>query len=318
MLDRLETIDWARDSLKRKGYKLLSEPKIVRSMPWSTVIFFQTSGRSVYLKCMLKDFAYEPAVIDFFNKHNFQNVPSIIAIDKIEGSFLMQDAGEPLRPILQERYDVSMSCLVLETYAKLQINCIPLVDSLIQIGIRDCRLACLPDLYRQFILNKDLLLSDGLTDQDIARLQTLSETFTHMCVQLATCGIPETVEHGDFHDNNVLINEDQITIHDCGDAAITHPIFSISSFLNSTERHHYLNPLAKECRVMRDCYLDQWGDYASKDLLATAFRVAYRLRPFLFALSFARIKTCPEIDSFPEYNGYLAESMRTLISNMVE
>ena len=52
--------------------------------------------------------------------------------------------------------------------------------------------------------------------------------------------------------------------------------------------------------------------------LIKAFQIADNLKSFIFTLSFLLIKFCPGIDAFPKYKGYLAGSIRSLISNLEE
>lgn len=314
----MKAIEWANKVLKEKGYLIVAQPQVVRSMPWSTVMSFSTSQGTVYFKSMAKNFAYEGALLAFLNQLNIDSLPSVIAINSEEHCFLMNDAGLVLRHILKENYDVALSRLVLQAYAKLQIECIPMATSLISIGAMDCRLRFLPKLYEKFFSNDEFLLSEGLSSDEIEQLKNLSTLFAKLCQELADFGIPETLEHGDFHDNNVLIKDGKITINDFGDAIISHPFFSVASFLNSGERHHHLNPLGEKYIALRSQYLRAWDAYATSDKLIKAFHLAYRIRPFVWALSFVRVKSCDGIENYPEYKDYLAESLRTLINNMLE
>jgi hypothetical protein len=248
---------WAQDILSQHRYKLLEEPQIVRTMPWSTVISFRTSQDFVYLKCMAKEFAYEATLLEFLNKQKFLGLPNVIAINNVDGSFLMHDAGEPLRLTLTKNYDISIVCNVLRSYAKLQIDCINLTDSLIKRGAKDCRLVKLPRLYQKFLSKKQLLIFDGLTLDEIEILQNLSGVFESLCQTLGSFNIPETLEHGDFHDNNILLNKDKITINDFGDSTVSHPFFSIALLLNSSKRQYNFSDFDKTYIILRDCYLQE-------------------------------------------------------------
>ena len=135
--------------IRQHRYKLLGEPQIVRTMPWSTVISFRTSGDFVYLKCMAKEFAYEAALLEFLNKQKFLDLPNVIATNNVDGSFLMHDAGEPLRLTLTRNYDISIVCNALRSYAKLQIDCMNLTEPLIKRGASDWRLINLPQLFQK-------------------------------------------------------------------------------------------------------------------------------------------------------------------------
>lgn len=309
---------WAQDILRQHRYKLLGEPQIVRTMPWSTVISFRTSGDFVYLKCMAKEFAYEAALLEFLNKQKFLDLPNVIATNNVDGSFLMHDAGEPLRLTLTRNYDISIVCNALRSYAKLQIDCMNLTEPLIKRGASDWRLINLPQLYQKFLLKKQFLIFDGLTLDEIEILQNLSGVFESLCQTLGSFNIPETLEHGDFHDNNILLNKDKITINDFGDSTISYPFFSIALFLNSSKRHYNSSQFDKAYVILRDCYLQEWESYADKDILLQAFEIALLLQPFVWSLNLSRVESCTGPEGFPELRGHVAEQLRILISSMTE
>jgi hypothetical protein len=129
---------WAQNILQHYKYQILGEPQIIRTMPWSTVISFQTLTEVLYLKLMAKEFIYEASLLEFLHKHNFTDLPNIIATNNADGSFVMKYAGNPLRHRLKKSYDISIVCNTLKSYAKLQINCISHTTSLIKIGVGDC------------------------------------------------------------------------------------------------------------------------------------------------------------------------------------
>lgn len=313
---KTQQILWAESYLKSKGYSLLGKASVVRTMPWSEVVCLQTSEGLVFLKSMAQTFAYEAEVLGFLNTLRIEGIPTLIAANDQTFCFLMKDAGIPLRHILKQKWDGTFGCRALTLYAKLQITCISNVDALLPTGMMDYRLACLPELYRQFVLNQDLLIAEGLTLQEIKTLQELRGEFAQACSHLAAFGIPETLEHGDFHDNNILIKGEEITINDFGDAVVAHPFFSLASFLDSQQRHYNLMPFDPGYLAFQDCYLQEWELYAAKSKLIEALAVAALLRPFVWGLCFARVKACPGIENLPEYRGLLAASLRTLIKNL--
>ena len=308
-------VKWAEDYLKINGYKILNEPQIMRDMPWSCVTKIDTSKGCIFLKSMAKDFSIEPNVLSFLSRHITQKVPDIIASNKDLSCFLMKDCGVPLRTILKENFNAGLYCKTLEIYADIQIKTIPYVDKLLMRGVNDWRLKNLPQLYNDFIKQKEMLLPDGLMSSEIDVLECLTPKLQILCERLASYTIPETIEHGDFHDNNILIQGDRITINDWGDTSIAHPFFSIVSVLDSAKRNHQLDD--QVCLSLQKMYLAQWKDYGTEDNLQEAFVLAQIIKHFTFALSFARIKSCDGIELFPEYNGYVANSLRGFIKNVM-
>jgi Ser/Thr protein kinase RdoA (MazF antagonist) len=49
-----------------------------------------------------------------------------------------------------------------------------------------------------------------------------------MAEELASYGVPETLQHDDLHDGQVFIRDDRQLILDWGDAVISHPFFTLS------------------------------------------------------------------------------------------
>lgn len=298
-------IKWAENELAKIGCTLLETPKIIRSMPWSTVLCFQTSQGKIYLKSMAQYFTYEPALLSFLTQQGVPHLPTILAIHQDNHCFLMKDAGEPLLPILKAHYDVSMIKQALKTYAGLQLKCIPFIDRLIDIGVMDFRLKKLPTLFELFLEDSEL----GFKLEDLESLRKSKKALENMCQTLDAIGIPETLEQGDFTDDNMLIKNNEIIFNDFGDAMISHPFFSIVAFLNSTQNEHHLNPSSQNYLSLRDVYLSEWKDYASHDKLLQAFEIANTLIPFVWALALKRIKSCPGIEA-AEYNFYVEKVLK--------
>lgn len=310
-------IQWAKDYLSANGYKILVEPQIMRNMLWSCVIKFDTSKGRIFLKLMTKDFSIEPKILSFLSAYITQKAPNIIALNQDLSCFLMHDYGTPLRLILKESFNLELYCKALEIYADIQIKTISYVDELLLMNVNDWRLKNLPQLYNDFIKQKEMLLADGLMSFEFDVLNNLTPKLEILCERLAAYKIPETIEHGDFHDNNILIQGDEIIINDWGDTSIAHPFFSIVSVLESAKRNHQLQESDQFYLNLRNTYLAQWKNYETEDKLLEAFKVAQKIRYFIFALSFSRIQLCEGIDLFPAYKGYVTTSLRDFIKNVM-
>ncbi len=231
MVHSSEIFSWAQNCLEDFGCQEYSRPQMIRSVPWSTVHCFETSKGRIFLKSMASPFAIEPALLRFLFENITQNIPFVIAVNYELRCFLMKDAGVCLRNILKEKFDVRYFGEIFETYADIQIACIPYVDKLIEMGVNDWRLKNLPTLYQNFMNQESLLKADGMLVSEIEVLKKFVPRFQSLCEKLSNFSIPETLEHGDFHDNNVLIKDSLITVNDWGDASISHPFFLLSLFL---------------------------------------------------------------------------------------
>jgi len=170
----------------------------------------------------------------------------------------MLDAGEPLRPLLQKGYDLPLVLDVIERYTHIQLGLIAHVEELISFGVLDWRLSSLPKLYLELLGQQDTLIRDGLSRDDIEDLLNMYPYVVKLCEALSTYEIPATIEHGDFHDNNVLVGQSNPIINDWGDAVITHPFFSLTSWVSSMRRNHLIDQENFYYSAILDHYLQHW------------------------------------------------------------
>ena len=310
-------IQWAETVLRTKGMLLLDVPKLIRDMPWSRVEQLTTKQGHIYLKQMAPLFAIEGRLISYLSVHITNRVPTLLAIDEEARCFLMFDAGKPLRELLQMQYQILLACEVLICYATIQQQCIPHIDKLFSLGITDWRLQHLPALYESLIAQESMLIEDGLTKEELAQLRSLQPTLRDLCMKLATLDIPETIEHGDFHDNNVLVDDKCITVNDWGDSTITHPFFSCVSWLESAKRNHGFDERHVYYQQQLIAYLSTWQNFGNLPDLHAAFQLAKRIRPVVFAMSFSRINACKGIENYPQYRGYIAEALQIFMKQNV-
>ncbi len=314
----LTVIAWTKKQLIALGYKIIDDPIVVRDMPWSKVSLFKTSKGSVYLKQMAAPFVIEPKILQFMHENFSTAVTEVIAVNDQLSCFLMKDAGHVFRDIQKQNFQTQLFCNALKTHAKIQSASIPFVESFILMGVNDWRLKKLPDLYREFVAKEHLLEAARLSKYEIEILQKLSLQTQILCEQLSAYNIPETIEHNDFHDNNVLLQDDCITINDWGDACVSHPFFSLATALNSAKRNHDLQRTDSRYLQAQNAYLEIWLDYGTIDELREAFLIAEKLSYFQFALSFSRIRSCTSVEEFSLYSGYMAEALRDFLHTVQE
>lgn len=313
-----QIIDWTKQQLAVNGYAITENPKIVREMPWSKVSCFRTPKGSVYLKQMIAPFTIEPKILQFLFKYVSNAVTEVIAVNEKLSCFLMKDAGQVLRDMQKQIFQKQLFYRALKICAEIQISSISHIDSFIAMGIDDWRLAKLSKLYQEFMSREEILKADGLNNWEIEILQKLSPEVQILCEQLSTYGIPETIEHADFQDNNILIQGNHITISDWGDTCISHPFFSLASALNSAKRNHNLKKTDERYLQAQHAYLENWLPYGTIDKLYKAFIIAEKLRYFQFALSFSRIHLCIIADTINPYYGYMAEALRHFLLTIRE
>lgn len=307
--------DWALKILNEDAYNITADkPLTIRNMPWSQVDVISTKQGSVFLKSMAKPFSKEALLINYLSRHiTHPKVPKIIAFNQPLQCFLMQNAGAPLRNLLKTTFDAHLAKRALKYCAELQIAAIPHINSLLALGLPDWRLSVLPKHYKELIQNPALLQQDGLSANEIKQLQQLYDPFKNLCQSLSDLSILETLEHGDFHDNNILIENRSLTINDWADASITHPFFSCVSWFESACRHHHLNTNHSSYNKLLQVYLKPWLAFHNEEKLRQALKMAWKIRPIIFVLNFRRINQCSGIESYPEYQGYIKEALQKFI-----
>ncbi len=270
-------IKWGRDVLLSLGYVLENElPQTVQETLWSHVVRFDTSKGYIYLKQTPELIALEPMITQMLNDEFHAAVPEIIAHNEKLHCFLMKDVGRPLREILKKNFDTTLLCRAIEKFTSLQHAVVDHVDVFLDMGVPDWRLDRLPDLYKQLLSEKEILIADGLSESYIATLESLIPEVTHYCEILSAYPIKQTIVQCDFHDNNILVDEktQEITFIDLGEVVISHPFFSLVGCLWQAKRHHGLTDEDDTYSQLIEACLKNYMNIESEKHLIHAFATA--------------------------------------------
>ena len=248
-----EVVQWAYQVLASHGYTVISEtPERVLDTPWSQIVRFATSHGFVYLKQTPASLALEAPIIQALRTQFDASVPIVIAHSPELHCFLMQDAGCSLREILKQHFDTDLLCKAINQFTALQLVIADHVDVLLDVGVPDWRLDKLPDLYWALLVEKEILIEDGLSEIEVIQLRALFPTVCNLCEKLSNYSIQETMVQPDFNDNNTLIGarNECITIIDLGEIVIAHPFFALVNCLQQIKKHHGLTENNKPYRAM--------------------------------------------------------------------
>ncbi|KTD74951.1 phosphotransferase [Legionella waltersii] len=252
-------IKWAIVTLSHMGYRLKKiRYEIVQETAWSQVYRFHTNQGLVYLKKVPPALSLEPDVIQLLDKQFHGHVPHILAQNKEQHCFLMQDAGVPLHDYFKQGYNAEVLIETMQHYSELQLCTADNIECFFNLGVPDWRLQRLPNLYRELLNEEQLLLGDGITANELELLKGLDKKIQTICDQLAQYNIPDTFGHADFHDKNILVNPSthQTTLIDLGEVVITHPFFSlVNCIYRSTEP--FKLPSSQYRQLMEACFR-QW------------------------------------------------------------
>src|SRR6185436_16569759 len=155
----------------------------------------------------------------------------------------------------------------------------------------------------------------GLSSDEFQQIQNLTSRFEQICADLSAFGIPNSLNHGDFHDGNVLLKNGRITFFDWGDASVTHPFVSLRTFFVSIEISLKLDDYAftPEMSGLLDRYLEPWQAFTTKDALMSAYRYSKPVASIVTALSW--YQTISRLDGSlrDQYSGIVPEVLREFL-----
>ncbi len=308
--------DWIRSEAKQNSIQLTGEIEQPHAYAWSTVMHVPTNEGSLFFKATAQETVYESALTKKLAGWYPECMPEFIAVDTERGWMLMRDGGEQLRASIRPTQDIKPWEPVIMRYAELQIGLAEYkhIPEILTLGIPDHRLAMLPALYKELLTDETSLMIDqekGLTSSEFQQLQNLNPRFEQICTDLAAFGIPESLNHGDFHDGNILLKNGRITFFDWGDASVTHPFVSLRTFFVSIEIALKLDDYSftPEMAALLSLYLKPWQKFASEDDL----RIAYRLSKPVAAI----VKTLAWHKTISRLDGSLREEYAWIVPEVL-
>jgi hypothetical protein len=98
--------------------------------------------------------------------------------------------------------------------------------------------------------------------------------------------LPDTLEHGDLHGDNIALTPSGFVYFDWSDACLAQPFTCLTTFLERV-REDWLAPLT-------DAYLDEWRGFASAEVLRRAQRLSQPIGAAHLAVSYHRILAATE------------------------
>jgi hypothetical protein len=239
--------------------------ELVHDRPWSRVWTVPLAGGdAAWLKACAPVQRFEPVLTASLHRRWPDRVVEVLAHDAEHAWLLLADGGTPVGAF-GNAPDAWAAALPL--YAEIQRGEVGRVPEHLAAGVTDRRLALLPALYED-MLARDL----PLDPEELAALAHAAPEFERRCSELASRGLPETVQHGDLHLANVYARGDRMLILDWGDTSIAHPFFSLARGPDEWPAD------------LLSAYLEPWGP-GYEETLALALQVG----AFAHAFGFLRL-----------------------------
>lgn len=231
-----------------------------------------TSIGDVWFKANIPALAHELTVVALLAARRPESVPVLLAADHGRGWMLTGDGGTQLRGIVERERDLGRWLEVLPRYAELQIGATPDVPSFLAGKVPDRRLTSLPRRFGELLDRVD-----GLATEERRQLRLLQPRVAELCDHLAALGVPETIQHDDPHDGQVLVRDDAVVFFDWGDSCVSHPFFTMSVTLEGVIAWGVDDVDGSvELRPFRDAYLEPFTAFASRGALDAALDSALR------------------------------------------
>ena len=208
---------WADEALRSIGRARTSAATQVRTWNLSSLWRLPTAHGAAWLKVVPPFFAHEGAIL---RRLDPAVVPPLLAAD---GPRVLLDEvpGHDL-------YDAphALQLLMVELLVGLQAQWLDRVPELESLGLPDWRAEPFGRL-ADAVFNRT---ADQLDPDTRRRCETLIDALPARFAELAACGVPDTLVHGDFHTGNLVGDDHHLTLLDWGDCGIGNPLLDRAAF----------------------------------------------------------------------------------------
>ncbi|CZG38532.1 Uncharacterised protein [Legionella pneumophila] len=314
----IHLFNWLTKQLNNGNSSELKTNTVVDT-PWSTVIKVELGLNCYYLKQTPSDLFIEPDVINFIQmKIPNAPVPEILSINGGLDCFIMNSCGDiSLRTKFNGSIDAELLIRGIKAFIKIQRSCENFIEEAITIGLPDWRIHRYPELYVELLERENLLLEEGLNQDEINKLIELVPTIESICNWFSRYKIKDTLVNCDFNENNMIINEatKKISIVDWGESVISHPFFTLAGHLRNTARRYKLDlngPILTSIKQTCLCY---WSDVANANEIHEIYQNIERLFPIYHALAIYRLQAATNNKSKQMQNFFISKSLRNLLNN---
>lgn len=314
-----KALQWAKHDLSSNRKIDILNHQVVVETSYSIVYKIETSQGAVYLKQVPAPLFLELRVLRFLHDSNCKNIPEVLSDNPGLNCFITRSCGETsLRHLFHGKINFDMLKQGITHYTSIQRQLETQIESLLAIGVPDWRFHRLPELYQKLIQNEQLLIEDGLTEKEIHHLQHLATTCTELAEKISQYNIPDTIDHRDFHENNMVLDEKtgSINIVDWGEGVISHPFFSLNTCLwNLTYFYEGIESDPRYHQLQSHC-VKPWLNLYDEATLLKILGTANKLLGVYAALDYERLYQMTRNQSKTvqhEHPGSIAGCLRTFL-----
>jgi len=212
--DRMSS--WVDGRLAEHGRRRIGPVEQRRHWSISAVLRSDTDRGPVWAKAVFPVFGHEPVVTAFIDAAAPGTVAPVMAVDAEEGWLLLDDIGSVVVSERPEGDDDAIRRLV-----ALQRSFIGRTAALAAAGFPARPFSDLPDQLTDVLGDGDLRAwLDVAPDRAAAIVSWVAAGVD----EAAAVGLPDTIVHGDFHPENVVLRDGRAIVFDWSDAAVANPL----------------------------------------------------------------------------------------------
>jgi hypothetical protein len=206
-------LDWACDVLAGYG-RAVTGRRQVRAWSYAAVWRLDTDRGPAWLKVLPPFLAYEGALLAWLSR---PTTPALLGADGTR--VVMANIGGP------HRFDATAAEreLMLADLLAIQTDAAGRVPELLGLGVPDLRGDALADRIGPIVDRR----GGALAVAERIVLDKLVAGLPERFAELAACGVPDTLVHGDFHPGNAGMADDSHGIIDWAEAAVGHPAIDL-------------------------------------------------------------------------------------------
>jgi Phosphotransferase enzyme family len=208
---------WADAIIAGRGITRVGPAEQIRTWNLSSLWRIRTAGGAAWLKHVPPFFAHEGALL---TELQGAAVPTLLGHDGGR-TLMLEIPGE-------DQYDADDRLLerMISLLIALQRRWLGRVDELLALGLPDWRGPALVAAIADVVARA----SDELEPADWRTLDAFVAGLGERFDRLASCGLPDTLVHGDFHAGNARGDRSELVLLDWGDSGVGHPLLDQPAF----------------------------------------------------------------------------------------
>jgi hypothetical protein len=266
------------------GFHLAGSFSQLNASPSFSLVRFETSGPAVWFKAVgnpnLREFPITLALANLFPQY----LPPILAARSEWNGWLAQEVEGTNLGETQDAHHWNTAASAL---AKLQIESIGRIETLVDSGARDLGASALLKLVRPFLdamgqlMEKQTKVPPPVLSR--SELVLLGEQVEEALSLSTDFGIPDALGHLDLNPGNVILSEGHSVFLDWAEAYVGNPLLSFQYLVEHFRRATGVDGTAEPSLI--GAYTEEWLSLVSPENLASALAFAPMLAVFTYAVA---------------------------------